>query len=121
MQRCGEGAEERFAAASIFFLSVPSERPRAAQAEGAVGAPHRGAHRPPARPDTVLPPKQPARPVLSTELFYDNILKTPEDERVATALRAAKAIEKTEEAEPGARGGPTILIHFLTQSNRPPQ
>tara|TARA_B110000046_G_scaffold18157_1_gene17331 strand:- start:3175 stop:3459 length:285 start_codon:yes stop_codon:yes gene_type:complete len=72
-------------------------------------------------PDTVLPPKQPARPVLSTELFYDNILKTPEDERVATALRAAKAIEKTEEAEPGARGGPTILIHFLTQSNRPPQ
>jgi hypothetical protein len=45
-------------------------------------------------PDTVLPPKQTDRPMLTTELFYDNVLKTPEDVRVAAALRADRAMGK---------------------------
>ena len=45
-------------------------------------------------PDTVLPPKQTDRPMLTTELFYDNVLKTPEDVRVAAALRAGMAMGK---------------------------
>jgi hypothetical protein len=45
-------------------------------------------------PDTVLPPKQTDRPMLTTELFYDNVLKTPEDVRVAAALRAGRAMGK---------------------------
>ena len=45
-------------------------------------------------PATALPPKQTDRPMLTTELFYDNVLMTPEDVRVAAALRDAKAVGK---------------------------
>jgi hypothetical protein len=45
-------------------------------------------------PKFPLPPKQPDRPLLICELFYDDVLATPEDRRVAKALAANKAINK---------------------------
>jgi len=45
-------------------------------------------------PTFPLPPKQPDRPLLICELFYDDVMATPEDKRVASALAASKAIKK---------------------------
>jgi hypothetical protein len=45
-------------------------------------------------PAFTLPPKQPDRPLLICELFYDDVMATPEDKRVAKALAASKAIGK---------------------------
>jgi hypothetical protein len=45
-------------------------------------------------PKFPLPPKQPDRPLLICELFYDDVMATPEDRRVAKALAANKAIGK---------------------------
>jgi len=45
-----------------------------------------------ADPENELPPKQDERPCLMIELFYDNISKTPEEERAATAKKQFKAI-----------------------------
>jgi len=45
-------------------------------------------------PTFTLPPKQPDRPLLICELFYDDVMATPEDKRVAKALAANKRIEK---------------------------
>jgi len=45
-------------------------------------------------PKFPLPPKQPDRPLLICELFYDDVLATPEDKRVAKALAASKTIKK---------------------------
>jgi hypothetical protein len=45
-------------------------------------------------PDFDLPPKQEDRPLLICELFYDDVVSTPEDKRVARALAAHKAIGK---------------------------
>ena len=46
-------------------------------------------------PTFTLPPKQPDRPLLICELFYDDVMATPEDKRVAKAMAAAKAIGAT--------------------------
>jgi hypothetical protein len=45
-------------------------------------------------PKFPLPPKQPDRPLLICELFYDDVLATPEDKRIAKALAANKTIGK---------------------------
>jgi hypothetical protein len=45
-------------------------------------------------PKFPLPPKQPDRPLLICELFYDDVMATPEDRRVAKALAASKTIGK---------------------------
>jgi cytochrome c5 len=45
-------------------------------------------------PKFPLPPKQPDRHLLICELFYDDVMATPEDRRVAKALAANKAIGK---------------------------
>jgi hypothetical protein len=45
-------------------------------------------------PKFPLPPKQEDRPLLICELFYDDVMATPEDRRVARALAAHKAIGK---------------------------
>jgi hypothetical protein len=45
-------------------------------------------------PKFPLPPKQPDRPLLICELFYDDVMATPEDRRVTKALAANKAIGK---------------------------
>lgn len=46
-------------------------------------------------PAFTLPPKQPDRPLLICELFYDDVMATPEDKRVAKAMAAAKTIGAT--------------------------
>jgi hypothetical protein len=64
-------------------------------------------------PDSALPPKQEERPCLMIELFYDNITKTPEEERTAAAakrniaLNAAKkrAVEAAASTSPAAETG----------------
>lgn len=55
-------------------------------------------------PDVELPPKQEDRPILICELFYDNVMATPEDKRVASAMRKNKAIGKRKR-ELGAAAG----------------
>jgi hypothetical protein len=45
-------------------------------------------------PKFPLPPKQPDRPLLICELFYDDVMATPEDKRIAKALAASKTIGK---------------------------
>jgi len=45
-------------------------------------------------PDFELPPKQEDRPLLICELFYDNVIATPEDKRVAKEVWAHKAMGK---------------------------
>jgi len=45
-------------------------------------------------PKFPLPPKQPDRPLLICELFYDDVMATPEDRRVAKALAASKMVGK---------------------------
>ena len=45
-------------------------------------------------PDEELPPKQDERAMLTIELFYDNIAKTPEEERIAAGKKAARAMGK---------------------------
>jgi hypothetical protein len=45
-------------------------------------------------PKFPLPPKQPDRPLLICELFYDDVMATPEDRRVAKALATSRAIGK---------------------------
>ena len=47
-----------------------------------------------ADPDNELPPKQDERPCLMVELFYDNVSKTPEEERLAAEKKANKAISR---------------------------
>jgi hypothetical protein len=45
-------------------------------------------------PKFPLPPKQPDRPLLICELFYDDVMATPEDKRIAKALATSKRIGK---------------------------
>ena len=51
-------------------------------------------------PTFPLPPKQPDRPLLICELFYDDVMATPEDRRVARALAASKKIGKRKRGLP---------------------
>jgi hypothetical protein len=51
-------------------------------------------------PKFPLPPKQPDRPLLICELFYDDVLATPEDKRIAKALAASKTIGKRKRGLP---------------------
>lgn len=61
-------------------------------------------------PDFELPPKQEDRAIIICELFYDNVMATAEDKRVASAMRKNKAIGKRKRelgAGAGGEAGPS--------------